>query len=184
MWRVVMSEIHAELPNESFPTPSGIVTAVVCSQSGKLPVPGLCDGSTRTEYFAEGTVPATSCNVHYAGAICAYSYLTSPTPASPECPFKIPGVLTLNPDTLAPPTEDGTEDGATQPQDTLEDPAALAAAQTPTVTCQHNAMFFATPGYEGLLQLQQLEMAAAGIGYGMPEEQPPAEDTVTPPPQE
>lgn len=184
LWRVVMSEIHAELPNESFPTPSGIVTAVVCSQSGKLPVPGLCDGSTRTEYFAEGTVPATSCNVHYAGAICAYSYLTSPTPASPECPFKIPGVLTLNPDTLAPPTEDGTEDGATQPQDTLEDPAALAAAQTPTVTCQHNAMFFATPGYEGLLQLQQLEMAAAGIGYGMPEEQPPAEDTVTPPPQE
>ena len=104
LWRVVMSEIHAELPNESFPTPSGIVTAVVCSQSGKLPVPGLCDGSTRTEYFAEGTVPATSCNVHYAGAICAYSYLTSPTPASPECPFKIPGVLTLNPDTLAPPT--------------------------------------------------------------------------------
>ena len=184
LWRVVMSEIHAELPNESFPTPSGIVTAVVCSQSGKLPVPGLCDGSTRTEYFAEGTVPATSCNVHYAGAICAYSYLTSPTPASPECPFKIPGVLTLNPDTLAPPTEDGTEDGATQPQDTLEDPAALAAAQTPTVTCQHNAMFFATPGYEGLLQLQQLEMAAAGIGYGMPEEQPPAVDTVTPPPQE
>ncbi len=182
LWRIVMSEIHAELPNESFPTPTGLVTATVCSQSGKIPVPGLCDGSTRTEYFAEGTVPTTSCNVHYAGAVCAYSYLTGPIPASPECPFKVSGVLTLNPDTLAPPAEDGGEEGV---QGTMEDPAALAAAQTPSVTCQHNAMFFATPGYEGVLQLQQMEMAAAGIVYGIPEEQQPTEEgAVTPPPQE
>jgi len=181
LWRIVMSEIHEELPNESFPTPSGLTTAVVCSQSGKLPVPGLCDGSTKTEYFAEGTVPTTSCNVHYAGAVCAYSYLTGPVPASPECPFKVSGVLTLNPDTLAPPTEDTAGEGTVAaPQGTEEDPAAIAAAQTPTVTCQHNAMFFATPGYESLLQLQQAEMAAAGIGYGMPEEQP-TEGPVTPP---
>ncbi len=185
LWRTVMSQIHEELPNQSFPTPSGIVTAQVCSQSGKLPVPGLCDATIKSEYFAEGTVPTTSCNVHYAGAVCAYSYLTGPVPASPECPFKVSGVLTLNPDTLTPPAEEGTEEGDTtaqQPQGTEEDPAGLTAPQTPTVTCQHNAMFFATPGYEGLLQLQQAEMAAAGIGYGMPEEQPeqPAEGAVTP----
>ena len=184
LWRNVMSQIHEELPNQAFPTPSGIVTAQVCSKSGKLPVPGLCDGCIKNEYFAEGTVPTTSCNVHYAGAVCAYSYLTSPVPASPECPFKVSGVLTLNPDTLAPPVgegmEEGTEGETTLSPDTTEDPAALAAVQTPTVTCQHNAMFFATPGYESLLQLQQAEMAAAGIGgYGTPEEQP-AEGAITP----
>lgn len=177
LWRNVMSQIHEELPNQSFPTPPGITTATVCSKSGKLPVPGLCDGTLKTEYFAEGTVPTTSCNVHYGGALCAYSYLSNPVPASPECPFKVPGVLTLNPDTLAPPTEEGVEGETTPSPETAEDPAALAATQTPTVTCQHNAMFFATPGYEGLLQLQQAEMAAAGIGYGMPEEQQQTEQT-------
>ncbi len=172
IWRAVMSEIHAELPNESFPTPSGIVSATVCSQSGKLPVPGLCDGTLKTEYFAEGTVPTTTCNVHYAGAICAYSILTGPVPASPECPFKTSGVLTLNPDTLTPPVEDNTTDPLTEGQDPAEQTQQV---QTPSVTCQHNAMFFATPGYEAMIEAQKAEMAAAGVGYGMPEPADPAQ---------
>lgn len=181
LWRAVMSQVHAELPNESFPTPTGLVTATICTQSGKLPVPGLCNGTLRTEYFAEGTVPTTSCNVHYSGAICAYSALTGAVPASPECPFKTPGVLTLNPDTLTPTTEEAGADGG---QGNAEDPAALQQ-QTPGVTCQHNAMFFATPGYEAIIAQQQLEMAAAGVGYGMPEEQQPGLDggAVTPQPE-
>lgn len=170
LWRAVMSKVHEGLPNESFPTPTGLVTATVCSQSGKLPVPGLCNATRRTEYFAEGTVPTTTCNVHYSGAICAYSILTGAVPASPECPFKTPGVLTLNPDTLTPATEDGTGTGDGTGQGTAEDPAAMQQ-QTPSVTCQHNAMFFATPGYEGLLLQQQAEMAAAGITYGTTPEQ-------------
>ncbi len=182
LWRLVMSEIHEELPNESFPTPQGIVTATVCSKSGKLPIPGLCDGTIRNEYFAEGTVPTTSCNVHYAGAVCAYSYLTGPLPASPECPFKVSGVLTLNPDTLAPPTEEGDGTAVEQPG-TAEDPGAALELPTPSVTCQHNAMFFATPGYESLLELQKLEMAAGGITYGVPE-QPAEGGAVTPAPDQ
>ena len=182
LWRNVMSQIHEGLPNESFPTPTGLVTATVCSQSGKLPVPGLCDGTKRTEYFAEGTVPTTTCNVHYSGAVCAYSVLTGAVPASPECPFKVPGVLTLNPDTLTPATEES--EGTEQAPGTPEDPAALQQ-QNPGVTCQHNAMFFATPGYEALIAQQQLEMAAAGIAYGMPEEQPATGEggAVTPTPE-
>ena len=182
LWRNVMSQIHEGLPNESFPTPTGLVTATVCSQSGKLPVPGLCDGTKRTEYFAEGTVPTTTCNVHYSGAVCAYSVLTGAVPASPECPSKVPGVLTLNPDTLTPATEES--EGTEQAPGTPEDPAALQQ-QNPGVTCQHNAMFFATPGYEALIAQQQLEMAAAGIAYGMPEEQPATGEggAVTPTPE-
>ena len=179
LWRIVMSEIHAELPNESFPTPSGIVTATVCSQSGKLPVPGLCDGTQKNEYFAEGTVPTTSCNVHYAGAVCSYSALTGALPASPECPFKVSGVLTLNPDTLTPPAEGTTTEGTPSP-DTAEDPASLAAQQTPSVTCPHNAMFFATPGYEIVLEQQRLEMAMAGIVLPQEPAADPAADPAVP----
>lgn len=168
LWRIVMSQIHEGLPNEAFQRPAGIVTSTVCSQSGKQPVPGLCDGTLRTEYFAEGTVPTASCNVHYSGAICSYSVLTAPLPASAECPFKVPGVLTLNPDTLAPLTEN-------QPQGTTEDPAALQP-QAPQTSCMHNATFFATPGADIVVLQQQAEMIAAGMGAPAPQD-PPATGT-------
>ncbi len=94
LWRACMSKIHEELPSQSFQMPaSGIVTATVCSKSGKLPIPGLCDGTIRSEYFAEGTVPTESCNVHYQGFVCPYSNL----PANDPCPFKVQGVLELTP---------------------------------------------------------------------------------------
>ncbi|MCI9255836.1 MAG: glycosyl transferase, partial [Lachnospiraceae bacterium] len=57
LWRAVMSQIHEGLPSQSFSVPAGIVTATVCSRSGKIPIDGLCSGTARTEYFAEGTVP-------------------------------------------------------------------------------------------------------------------------------
>lgn len=111
LWRAVMSQIHADLPNESFSRPSGIVTASVCSQSGKLPIAGLCDasGCVVTEYFAEGTVPTEYCDVHYQGNICMATGL----PACDTCPYKAAGILTipLNDDgssslTLCPHTSD------------------------------------------------------------------------------
>lgn len=93
LWRSVMSKIHEELPNEPFNIPSGIVTATVCSRSGKLPIEGLCNGTLRSEYFAEGTVPTETCDVHYAGQVCTYSNL----PACEGCPFKVEGILELTP---------------------------------------------------------------------------------------
>ena len=65
LWRATMAKIHEELPSQSFTMPSGIVQATVCARSGKLPIAGLCDGTLKTEYFAEGNVPTESCNVHY-----------------------------------------------------------------------------------------------------------------------
>ena len=92
LWRAVMAKIHEDLPSESFQMPSGgIVQATVCARSGKLPIAGLCDGTLKSEYFAEGTVPTESCDVHYQGLICQYSNL----PASEPCPFKVEGVLEL-----------------------------------------------------------------------------------------
>ena len=93
LWKKVMEKIHENLPSKSFETPANIVQATVCSRSGKLPIPGLCDGTLRTEYFEAETVPTVSCNVHYQGALCTYSN----QPACTNCPFKSEGVFELVP---------------------------------------------------------------------------------------
>ena len=91
LWRAVMSRIHEELENEPFTRPQGIVSATVCSQSGKLPIAGVCDGSLTTELFAEGTVPTEYCDLHYQGNIC----MATGRHANDACPFKAPGIMTL-----------------------------------------------------------------------------------------
>ncbi len=160
LWRSVMSKIHEGLTNEPFNVPSGIVTATVCSRSGKLPIEGLCNGTLRSEYFADGTVPTETCDVHYAGQVCTYSSL----PACEGCPFKVEGILELTP------IEDvslQSGSGTAQPQPETpaapvvgEDgsviPAPPAAPQTNM--CPHNAEFFANPDWEAIINGQRAEI--------------------------
>lgn len=80
IWRTIMERVHAtlELPYKEFTVPDSIVTAKICTKSGKLAVDGICDaaegGSTvRTEYFAKGTVPLEKCDVHIKASICSES---------------------------------------------------------------------------------------------------------------
>ena len=74
LWKSVMSRIHEELENKAFEKPEDIIQVAVCSESGKLPIPGLCDADERgcivTEYFAKGSEPTESCNVHIMAKIC------------------------------------------------------------------------------------------------------------------
>lgn len=98
LWRAVMSRSHEDLSNESFTKPSGLVTATVCSKSGKLPIAGICDQTLTTEYFTEGTVPTESCDVHYQGFVCMATGL----PACDTCPYRVPGVVEI------PPNDDGS----------------------------------------------------------------------------
>ncbi len=198
MWRVVMSQIHEELPSESFSVPSGIVTATVCARSGKLPIAGLCDGTLRTEYFAEGTVPTATCDVHYAGQICQYSNL----PAREFCPFKVEGVIELtpiedvslqsgSPNAVAPTAPEPVEATGGEAVEGAEGEAPPPAPLTNM--CPHDETFFATPGYEGLIEAQRAEIeqrnaeaaaaaaAAAQAAQQQAGEQPPAEQ---PPAQE
>lgn len=161
LWRAVMSKVHEDLPSQSFQVPSGIVTATVCSQSGKLPIPGLCDGTLKTEYFAEGTVPTESCDVHYQGMVCPYSNL----PACDTCPFKVEGVLTMTP------AEDpslqqgsGTEAPAMVTQEvTNEDGtvSTITVPQTSQKTCIHTAEYMSQPDIDAIIEQQRGEMAAA-----------------------
>lgn len=162
LWRACMSKIHEELPSQSFQMPaSGIVTATVCSKSGKLPIPGLCDGTIRSEYFAEGTVPTESCNVHYQGFVCPYSNL----PANDPCPFKVQGVLELTPPEDASllqgsgtvPAEPITQE-VTNPDGTV---STITIPQANTNTCIHTFEYMTQPGIEGIIEQQRNEMTAA-----------------------
>ena len=181
LWKSVMSRIHENLPTKSFDVASGIVTATVCSRSGKLPIPGLCDATLVTEHFAEGTVPETTCNVHYQGALCAYSGL----PACINCPFKQEGIFelplqedpslwagsntltTTDPNAAAPAAPNTQQPGQitdpnaaiTDPNTTVTDPAVVQQ----TTQCPHTAVFFADPNHEAIIGQQQLEMQQRAI---------------------
>lgn len=68
LWRYIMEQVHEGLEVKEFPKPEGIVTATICTESGKL-ASKICSadprGNTvRTEYFAQGTQPTESCDVH------------------------------------------------------------------------------------------------------------------------
>ena len=137
LWRTVMSKLHENMEYKAFDIPSGIVQASVCSQSGKLPLPGLC--TPITEYFAEGTVPTATCDVHVAGSICAATGLA----ACDTCPFKIQGVVGLTP----------------------QMDAALGSGGTGK--CPHNEQFYADPNHTAVLQQQQAALAANGMNFSI-----------------
>lgn len=167
LWRAIMKRVHEDLPAEQFSIPTGIVQAQVCSKSGKLPIPGICpDDCIVTEYFAEGTVPTESCDIHYSGDICAYDDL----PASPGCPFAYSGVREL------PLVEDpALISGSTT---ITENPDGTQTVNTPATSkyCQHDATFFANPDYETIISQQQWELnqrngtTQAPIVYADPDE--------------
>ncbi len=177
IWRGVMSRIHEDLEYASFPTPGGLVTCTVCGVSGKLPVPGLCDGHTKSEIFAEDTVPTETCDVHYAGTVCGYCML----PACETCPFKTEGVFEL-PLPEDPSLLSGTASAAALGLSSTEGTIIEGEDGTTQRLCIHNAAYMADPNIDAILAAQQLEMqqraanaaaalAAAGIS---PEDALPA----------
>jgi penicillin-binding protein 1A len=155
MWKQVMSRVHEGFEDKPFPTPSGIVTATVCSRSGKLPIGGLCDGCLKTEYFEEGTVPTATCDVHYAGIICAYDNL----PACENCPFKVEGVFELPlPEDPAVAKGSGT---ITADGTVVQTGARGTIGEDGVHRCSHDALFFADPNHEAIIAQQSWEMQAA-----------------------
>ncbi len=157
LWRAVMSEVHADLQNQTFAIPPGIVQAQVCSQSGKLPIEGLCDvsGTVVTEYFAEETVPVDSCDVHYIGNICAYCHL----PATEACPFKMTGTATLIP------IEDiSLQAGSTVIIENEDGTITTITPQTSNI-CIHTSEYMLNPDNQGILLMQRSELAVQGLFF-------------------
>lgn len=80
IWKTIMEQIHIKknLEKKEFTMPDSIVTAKICTKSGKLAVSGCCDSkdvgnTTRIEYFAKGTEPTEYCDVHVKAKICTDS---------------------------------------------------------------------------------------------------------------
>ncbi|MBQ8857463.1 MAG: glycosyl transferase, partial [Lachnospiraceae bacterium] len=124
LWKSVMSRIHEDLENQAFEKPDGIISVAVCSESGKLPVPGLCDADQRgscvvTEYFAKGSEPTESCNVHISATVCPVTGLL----ATDMCYWPLPQVRVI-----LPVLQDGAPDHPTM--DT-----AYGVSMLPQYTC-------------------------------------------------
>ena len=109
IWSKIMTRIHENLENkEIMEKPEEIIEVEVCSKSGKLPTPGLCDTHIYKEYFVEGTEPLTTCDVHIFGYICASDGVM----ATQYCPYPMEGSITVLPledDSLLPGTQLGAE---------------------------------------------------------------------------
>ncbi len=67
LWVAVMKKVHSDLPSAKFEKPSNIVTAKICTDSGKVATDS-CE-NTYTEYFVKGTVP-DYCDGHTRLTIC------------------------------------------------------------------------------------------------------------------
>ena len=169
MWKKVMQKIHENLPSKSFEIPAGIVQATVCSRSGKLPIAGLCDHTLYTEYFAVGTVPTESCNVHYQGSLCNYTHQA----ACATCPFKIEGVFELTPPESSALQRGSATLGSSSATTTTADGTTVVGshtgegtdpnAQTPTSSvtyCPHNEAFMADPNAQAIIAAQWAEIQA------------------------
>lgn len=128
LWRAVMSKIHEDLPSKSFYKPADIVSYTVCSRSGRIPISGLCDATLRTEYFAKGSTPTHTCDVHFVGSVCGYTGQI----ACDNCPFKYEGVAELVPN--------------------------RGGASSSGNKCPHNDQFFLDPNCYSTIQNQQWEI--------------------------
>lgn len=167
MWKAVMSRIHENLEYKSFPMANGIVTASICSKSGRLPIAGVCDadGCVKTEYFAEGTVPTEYCDVHYYSNTCLYSGLT----ATEECPFKQASVVERIPARLQDSNLATALTGL--PEDTTTENTQM---------CPHDSTFMSAPNAQEVIQQQMLELqqrAAAQAAQTTVDPTVPASDT-------
>jgi penicillin-binding protein 1A len=162
LWRAIMSRVHEGLEYKEFDMPEGLVAVEVCAESGLLPIEGLCDGSVITEWFAEGTEPIYTCDLHYAGMICAYDNKI----ACPNCPFAYEGATLL-------PKIDGYH------SDLMMGDPSLQAGNTVIVDdgqgnqsliipdldhmCQHTDEMLQMPGAEALLAQQMAELEAVRL---------------------
>lgn len=140
----IMTRVHEGLENKPImEKPEDIIEVTVCSQSGKLPNPGMCDHTLYTEYFAEGTQPTTYCDVHLSGGIvCQMDHVL----ATQYCPYKGNGTIVTLP----------VEDPA------LQEGTALAAEITGQsigpVTCHHTFEYMLENHWNG-------DPANGGYGY-------------------
>lgn len=70
LWADILSPFHENLESKELEMPSGVVTASICSESGKLArsncYKDLTGNKVYTELFIDGTVPTSYCNLSHS----------------------------------------------------------------------------------------------------------------------
>ncbi len=102
IWREIMKKALENKPVLDFPKPEGLTTAVICTESGKLPGPNCPEESLREEIFIEGTEPTTECDVHVKALVCPVTGQL----ATEACPNPVEKVLIKRPQPWIPYTDE------------------------------------------------------------------------------
>ncbi len=108
------------------------------------------------EYFEEGTVPTESCDVHYAGTMCAIDGC----PATEFCPFKTSGVYELTPEipaALQSGFVDYTPTNSAYTTVTDEEGNQVRVLNT----CHHTGEFMVQPNILEIIAAEQAQAVAA-----------------------
>ncbi len=160
IWSKIMTEVHKGLENkEIMEKPENIISVNVCSKSGKLPTPGLCDAHVYQEYFAQGTEPSESCNVHMYGLVCESDGVM----ATLYCPRKVEGAVEQLP-VEHPLLQPGTKLGAVlhslgENTEDVDIDALLSTVHIDTTgTCHHTFEYMLNRYWNG-------DPANGGYGY-------------------
>ena len=92
LWKAFMQEVHSQqsLANrnilEGSPGDYGLIKATTCAVSGQLATPACQQDSMgytpASDYWAQGTVPTTPCQIHTLTTLCTLSNML----AGPYCP--------------------------------------------------------------------------------------------------
>lgn len=72
IWKGIMSRLSEGQEDVGFDMPDDIVKVTVCKASGLRPIKGVCE-DTYMEYFAKGTEPKKTCDLHEEATICTES---------------------------------------------------------------------------------------------------------------
>lgn len=116
-WKKVMSQVHSGLARKNFDSPTGLTTAEVCAQTGKLPTE-KCKEKVSGQYFASG-VPYQSCDFCGVPGVDPEATVEPETPVTPETPAvpETPEVpeKPVAPEPSTPPAEDKPEQETTPP---------------------------------------------------------------------
>jgi Membrane carboxypeptidase/penicillin-binding protein len=78
IWGKIMTRVHEDLTNTTFPVPDSVKQAAICRKSGKLAIEGVCNADPRgstiyTEYFAADNIPTEVCDHHVRINVCSDS---------------------------------------------------------------------------------------------------------------
>lgn len=89
IWKAAMEDIHKNLPTKQFTKPDGLVSHTFCSESGMVPVDGLCTqdyyGATVKSEYSDKSFEFNeeACTVHQKFKVC----MTSGKLANEFCPI-------------------------------------------------------------------------------------------------